>query len=173
MQQLLNELISGSFADWISLRHVRLVAGVRHQRFLRAIAAWARRASMLARTLSCLRSKLGSLRSAGNSPCLLATSAAQRLQHADAFEACGDALQEFRETVKDFAQRTIAPHAAEIDRLNSFPTSNDLWKEIGDFGLHGAVASHSSRAQASAGHEHRPTKAVPSLLTSADCCLQA
>ncbi|KAL3161723.1 hypothetical protein ABBQ38_008820 [Trebouxia sp. C0009 RCD-2024] len=95
---------------------------------------------MLAHTFSCLRTKLGALHSAGNSHALLATSAAHRLQHADAYEACGEALQEFRETVKDFAQRTVAPHAAEIDRLNSFPKSTNLWKEIGDFGLHGLTA---------------------------------
>lgn len=100
---------------------------------------------MLAHTFSCLRTKLGALHSAGNSHALLATSAAHRLQHADAYEACGEALQEFRETVKDFAQRTVAPHAAEIDRLNSFPKSTNLWKEIGDFGLHGErVKDHSS-----------------------------
>lgn len=99
---------------------------------------------MLAQTLSGLRSKLGSLRTAGHSPCFLANSVAHRLQHAEAYEACGDALQEFRETVREFAQRTVAPHAAEIDRLNSFPSSANLWKEIGEFGLHGAkFASHS------------------------------
>ena len=93
--------------------------------------------AMLAHTFTCLRTRLGSLHSAGHSHALLATSAAQRLQHAEAYEACGDALQEFRETVKEFAQRTVAPHAADIDRLNSFPKSTNLWKEIGEFGLHG------------------------------------
>lgn len=94
---------------------------------------------MLAHTLRLLRTKLGALNRAGHSHALLATSAATRLQHADAYEACGEALQEFRDTVKEFAQRTVAPHAAEIDRLNSFPKSINLWKEIGDFGLHGML----------------------------------
>ena len=93
---------------------------------------------MLAHTCGQLRTKLGVLNKAGHLPVSLATSAAARLQHADAYEACGEALQEFRDAVKDFAQRTVAPHAAEIDRLNSFPKSTNLWKEIGDFGLHGA-----------------------------------
>lgn len=101
---------------------------------------------MLAHTLSLLRTKLGALNRAGHSHALLATSAASRLQHADAYEACGEALQEFRNTVKDFAQRTVAPHAAEIDRLNSFPKSANLWKEIGDFGLHGVLVSDISSA---------------------------
>ena len=94
--------------------------------------------NMLPHTLRSLRTKLGALSRVGHSHAL-AVSAAQRLQHAEAYEACGDALLEFRETVKDFAQRTIAPHAAEIDRLNSFPKSANLWKEIGEFGLHGAL----------------------------------
>lgn len=103
----------------------------------RAFASRCDICDMLAHTFSCLRTKLGASHSAGHLHALLATSAVQRLQHADAYEACGDALQEFRDTVKEFAQRTVAPHAAEIDRLNSFPKSTNLWKEIGDFGLHG------------------------------------
>ncbi|DBA72219.1 hypothetical protein WJX79_003846 [Trebouxia sp. C0005] len=95
---------------------------------------------MLLQTLSCVRAKASALRNAGQAAYPLAAAVAQRLQHADAYEACGDALQEFRETVRDFAQRTIAPHAAEIDRQNTFPTSTNLWKEIGEFGLHGLTA---------------------------------
>ncbi len=92
---------------------------------------------MLGHTMNCIRAKVSALRSAGQASLPLAVSAAHRLQHADAYEACGDALQEFRETVRDFAQRTIAPHASEIDRQNTFPASTNLWKEIGEFGLHG------------------------------------
>ena len=62
-----------------------------------------------------------------------------RCQHADAAQA--DALsvplEEFRESCKDFAARSIAPLAAEIDRSNSFPKHMNLWQEIGEFGLHG------------------------------------
>ena len=66
------------------------------------------------------------------------TSAACRLQHAQAAPQPEESdLQEFRETVQDFAQRNIAPWAADIDKLNTFPHSVNLWQEIGDFGLHG------------------------------------
>lgn len=125
---------------------------------------------MLAHTFGQLRTKLGVLNTAGHSPVLSATSALARLQHADAYEACGEALQEFRDAVKDFAQRTVAPHAAEIDRLNSFPKTTNLWKEIGDFGLHGAL----SWSMALTATSSVPTKqwATASLLTRRpDCTL--
>eukprot|EP00892_Ulva_mutabilis_P007427 jgi/Ulvmu1/5056/UM021_0073.1 len=48
-------------------------------------------------------------------------------------------LEEFRQHVSDFANRTIAPHAAEIDTHNTFPTSVDLWTEMGAMGLHGVT----------------------------------
>ena len=92
---------------------------------------------MLVHTMNCVRTKVNALRQAGQASYPLASAAAQRLQHAEAYEACGDALQDFRETVREFAQRAIAPHAAEIDRQNTFPASTNLWKDIGDFGLHG------------------------------------
>lgn len=46
-------------------------------------------------------------------------------------------VEEFREHVSDFAERTITPHAAEIDAQNSFPSSVNLWTEMGKMGLHG------------------------------------
>ncbi len=51
-----------------------------------------------------------------------------------------DEAGSFREQVQDFAQRVIAPHAAQIDASNSFPTTVNLWREMGDFGLHGLTA---------------------------------
>ncbi|KAJ2715483.1 hypothetical protein H4R19_001185 [Coemansia spiralis] len=42
---------------------------------------------------------------------------------------------EFREAVSQFAQRELAPRAAEIDRANAFPM--DMWKKFGDMGLLG------------------------------------
>lgn len=62
-----------------------------------------------------------------------------RLQHADAAEpdVMGGPSEEFRETCRDFAARTIAPWAAEVDSSNAFPRQVDLWQEIGAFGLHG------------------------------------
>lgn len=57
------------------------------------------------------------------------------------FEAAGDdPLLEFRENVGQFAQSVIAPHAEEVDKTNNFPTSVNLWKEMGDFGLLGGHA---------------------------------
>ena len=57
------------------------------------------------------------------------------------FEAGGDdPLQEFRENVAQFAQTVVAPHAEEVDKTNNFPTSVNLWKEMGDFGLLGGIA---------------------------------
>jgi isovaleryl-CoA dehydrogenase len=61
------------------------------------------------------------------------------LQHTEAAVDVDDATEEFRETVRDFAQRVVAPHAADIDRSNSFPKTENLWTAMGDFGLHGVT----------------------------------
>ena len=47
----------------------------------------------------------------------------------------GETLDMLRDTVHDFAQREIAPRAAEIDRSNQFPP--DLWAKLGALGLLG------------------------------------
>lgn len=52
-------------------------------------------------------------------------------------ESSAGALKEFRAQVQEFAQQAIAPHAEAIDRENDFPTSVNLWKELGSFGLLG------------------------------------
>lgn len=57
----------------------------------------------------------------------------QHTAHEDESDA-----EEFRELVHDFAQRVIAPHAADIDRENSFPRKINIWTELGQMGLHGA-----------------------------------
>jgi len=46
-----------------------------------------------------------------------------------------DTLQMLRDTTQSFAQKHIAPRAAEIDESNAFP--RDLWPEMGKLGLMG------------------------------------
>lgn len=64
-----------------------------------------------------------------------------RGQHAEAAHASGhdETADSFRESVHEFAQKQIAPRAAEIDRTNMFPKDVNLWTAMGDFGLHGTV----------------------------------
>jgi isovaleryl-CoA dehydrogenase len=50
----------------------------------------------------------------------------------------GETLDMLRDSVRAFAEKEIAPRAAEIDRLNEFPA--DLWKKLGELGLHGMTA---------------------------------
>jgi isovaleryl-CoA dehydrogenase len=47
----------------------------------------------------------------------------------------GDDIAQMRDTIRDFASTEIAPRAASIDSENLFPV--DLWKKLGDLGLHG------------------------------------
>ena len=47
----------------------------------------------------------------------------------------GETAEMLRDTVMTFASDEIAPHAAEIDRTNTFPT--ELWRRMGDVGLLG------------------------------------
>ena len=51
----------------------------------------------------------------------------------------GETADLLRDTVKAFARTEIAPRAAEIDRDNHFPM--DLWRKMGDLGLHGITVS--------------------------------
>ena len=46
-----------------------------------------------------------------------------------------------RQTVRDFAEKEIAPIAEQIDRENEFPAH--LWKKLGNLGLLGITASES------------------------------
>ncbi|MBS1189954.1 MAG: isovaleryl-CoA dehydrogenase [Rhodocyclaceae bacterium] len=52
--------------------------------------------------------------------------------------ALGETIDMLRDAVRAFAEKEIAPRAAEIDRANEFPA--DLWKKFGDMGLLGMTA---------------------------------
>jgi len=47
-------------------------------------------------------------------------------------------LEQFRRTVRDFAEKEIAPHAAQWDREHHFPV--DVVAKMGDLGLFGLIA---------------------------------
>jgi isovaleryl-CoA dehydrogenase len=51
----------------------------------------------------------------------------------------GETADLLRDTVKAFARAEIAPRAADIDRDNHFPM--DLWRKMGELGLHGITVS--------------------------------
>lgn len=51
----------------------------------------------------------------------------------------GETINALRDTVTQFAAKEIAPRAADIDRQNEFPM--DLWRKLGDLGLHGMTVS--------------------------------
>ncbi|PON80420.1 Cyclohexanecarboxyl-CoA dehydrogenase [Trema orientale] len=51
-----------------------------------------------------------------------------------------DTQVQFKESVAQFAQEKIAPHASKIDQANSFPQDVNLWKLMGEFNLHGITA---------------------------------
>ncbi|MBL8444972.1 MAG: acyl-CoA dehydrogenase family protein, partial [Zoogloeaceae bacterium] len=51
----------------------------------------------------------------------------------------GETIEALRDTLRDFCATEIAPRAADIDRQNEFPA--DLWKKLGDLGVHGMTVS--------------------------------
>ena len=50
----------------------------------------------------------------------------------------GESADMIRESARQFADKEIAPRAAEIDRDNKF--ARDLWPKMGELGLHGITA---------------------------------
>ena len=50
----------------------------------------------------------------------------------------GESAGMIRDSARAFAEKEIAPRAAEIDRDNLFP--RDLWPKMGALGLHGITA---------------------------------
>ncbi|GIL75372.1 hypothetical protein Vretimale_7955 [Volvox reticuliferus] len=73
-----------------------------------------------------------------SSLCRRLSSAAEASQSTDS--GTGAQLRDFRAQVQQFAQQVIAPHAEAIDRQNDFPSSVNLWREMGTFGLLGITA---------------------------------
>ena len=51
----------------------------------------------------------------------------------------GDDIDALREAVRAFVDKELAPRAADIDRDNLFPF--EMWKKLGDLGLHGLTVS--------------------------------
>ncbi|MBV1901515.1 MAG: isovaleryl-CoA dehydrogenase [Kordiimonadaceae bacterium] len=51
----------------------------------------------------------------------------------------GEEIEMLRDTVARFVDDEISPRAGQIDEQNVFPA--DLWKKMGDLGLHGLTAS--------------------------------
>ncbi len=51
----------------------------------------------------------------------------------------GEDIDALRDAVREFAQREIAPRAADIDRTDQFPM--DLWRKFGDLGVLGITVS--------------------------------
>ena len=51
----------------------------------------------------------------------------------------GETVDLLRSAVRDFAAKEIAPRAAAVDSENLFPA--DLWKKLGDLGLHGMTVA--------------------------------
>ncbi|XP_052738362.1 isovaleryl-CoA dehydrogenase, mitochondrial [Bicyclus anynana] len=49
--------------------------------------------------------------------------------------------QQLRQLVFDFAQKELAPKAADIDRENNFKELRDFWKKLGNLGLLGITAN--------------------------------
>ncbi|KAK5973323.1 hypothetical protein GCK32_022315, partial [Trichostrongylus colubriformis] len=45
-----------------------------------------------------------------------------------------------RKSVRDFADKELAPHAQQIDQTNEFKEMRSFWKKLGEHGLLGITA---------------------------------
>ena len=59
----------------------------------------------------------------------------------DSVSGISDEQKQLRETVFNFCQKELAPHADAIDKANNFPEMRDFWKKLGDMGLLGITAN--------------------------------
>ena len=72
------------------------------------------------------------------------TSSCRKLTHYpidDVIFGLTDEEKQLRETVFNFCQKELAPHADEIDKSNNFPQLREFWKKLGDMGVLGITAS--------------------------------
>ncbi|KAL0266471.1 UNVERIFIED_CONTAM: hypothetical protein PYX00_008992 [Menopon gallinae] len=51
-----------------------------------------------------------------------------------------DDQKALRETIFNFAQKELAPHAKDIDKNNTFPKLREFWKQLGELGTLGITA---------------------------------
>ena len=49
--------------------------------------------------------------------------------------------KQLRESLFNFCQKELAPHADKIDKDNDFPQMREFWKKLGDMGLLGITAN--------------------------------
>uniref|UniRef100_A0A5S6R5I9 Isovaleryl-CoA dehydrogenase n=1 Tax=Trichuris muris TaxID=70415 RepID=A0A5S6R5I9_TRIMR len=59
----------------------------------------------------------------------------------DSLAGLNEDQRKFRQSVFDFAQKELAPHASEIDKADRFVQFRDFWKKLGHLGLHGITVS--------------------------------
>ena len=94
--------------------------------------------------------------------------------HASSSSSSDSEVEEFRESVRTFAQDFVAPYAAEIDRLNGYPPGFEFWRLAGDWGLHGAswwavIAAAAAAAAAAAGAAKWMVGRLAHFLVSSPC----
>jgi alkylation response protein AidB-like acyl-CoA dehydrogenase len=79
----------------------------------------------------------------------------------------GDTIDSLRDAIQNFAADEIAPRAADIDRDNLFPV--DLWKKLGELGLHGMTVKEDTAAPSSTPVAHRAMEEVSRASASVGC----